>query len=78
MPGKTLCAFAGYGQIEGDTITGTYEQTRAHFAALAKTGVDYRALIDALEQEGLTTFEDSWRELARTVSEELHAAARNQ
>ncbi|HEV2638036.1 MAG TPA: transaldolase [Actinocrinis sp.] len=76
MPGKTLEAFADHGEVRNDTMTGTYEESRALFDAIKRAGVDYQALIDALEAEGLTKFEDSWKELGDTVSEELSKAAR--
>jgi transaldolase len=75
MPGKTLTAFADHGQVRGDTVTGTYDEARSVFDDLERAGVDARALIEALEQEGLTKFEDSWRELGHTVSDELRKAA---
>jgi transaldolase len=74
MPGKTLAAFADHGQVRGDTVHGTYDQARLLFAALEQAGVDPQGTIEALEQEGLTKFEDSWRELGHTVSDELRKA----
>lgn len=75
MPGATLAAFADHGEVRNDTMTGTYEESRALFDALKRVGVDYQALIDALEQQGLTKFEDSWEALGHSVADELHAAA---
>jgi transaldolase len=74
MPGKTLAAFADHGQVRGDTVNGTYDQARLLFTALEQSGVDAQGAIEALEQEGLTKFEDSWRELGATVSDELRKA----
>jgi transaldolase len=61
--------------VRGNTMTGTYDDARSHFAALEQVGVDARGLIEGLEQEGLTKFEDSWQELSRTVADELRKAA---
>lgn len=74
MPATTLAAFADHGEVRNDTMTGTYEESRALFDVLKRVGVDHQGLIKALEQEGLTKFEDSWRGLGHTVAEELHAA----
>jgi transaldolase len=76
MPGATLAAFADHGEVRSDTMTGTYEESRAVFDALERAGVDHQGLIEALEQEGLTKFEGSWRGLGQTVSEEMHATVR--
>ncbi|HEV2635246.1 MAG TPA: transaldolase [Actinocrinis sp.] len=73
MPGATLEAFADHGQVTGITIIGRYDQARAHFDALKQVGVDADGAIEALEREGLTKFEDSWRGLAETVAGELDA-----
>jgi transaldolase len=75
MPRATLEAFADHGRVQAGTVTGTYDQARAHFEELKRLGVDYPSLIDALEQQGLTKFENSWQELADTVAEQLHEAA---
>ena len=75
MPRATLEAFAEHGVVRENAIAGTYDQARAHFEALARLGIDYQELIDALEKEGLTKFETSWEELSKTVSRQLHEAA---
>jgi transaldolase len=74
MPGPTLAAFADHGEVRSDTMTGTYAEARALFDALNRAGVDSQGLIEALEQQGLTKFEDSWEGLGHTVAEELRAA----
>ncbi|HEV2638629.1 MAG TPA: transaldolase [Actinocrinis sp.] len=74
MPGATLAAFADHGEVRGDTVTDAYDDARAVFDALGQAGVDHQGLIGALEQEGLTKFEDSWQGLGRSVADELHAA----
>ena len=75
MPRATLEAFADHGVVRANAIAGTFEQARAHFAALARLGIDYQGLIDALEKEGLAKFEASWQELSDTVSGQLREAA---
>jgi transaldolase len=75
MPRATLEAFADHGVVRANAVAGTYDQARAHFAALARLGIDYQKLIDVLETEGLTKFETSWEELGDAVSRQLHEAA---
>jgi hypothetical protein len=56
-------------------VSGTYDDARSHFAALEQVGIDHQGLIDALEREGLSTFEDSRPEPCRTGSDEPRKAA---
>lgn len=71
MPGATLDAFADHGQVNGDTITGTYQAAREHLDRLGQMGIDYDEVTSLLETQGLTKFEASWDELSATVAAEL-------
>jgi transaldolase len=80
MPGSTLAAFADHGHMEGNTISGRYEDARAVFEQLAAVGVHIGEVTEQLEREGLDKFEKSWSELAATVAAELdryHPATRS-
>lgn len=72
MPGPTLDAFADHGEVPGDTITGTYDASRAHLAALARLGIGYAEVTALLETQALRKFEASWDQLSATVAAELH------
>jgi transaldolase len=71
MPEPTLEAVADHGEIKGNTIQGTYDEARAHMAALKEAGVDYDDVVRVLEEEGVEKFEASWTELLETVKREL-------
>jgi len=71
MPEATLEAAADHSQIRGDTVRGSYEEARAHMAALKEVGVDYDDVVRVLEEEGVEKFEASWAELLSTIEREL-------
>jgi transaldolase len=74
MPEMTLQAFADHGEVEGDRVTGTYDESRALFAQLEEQGVAYDDVVRVLEDEGLQKFDASWAELLETVQGELDKA----
>ena len=71
MPEKTMQAFADHGEVHGDAVTGTYDEARAHIAALEEQGISYDDVVGLLETEGLDKFDKSWAELVTTVQNEL-------
>jgi transaldolase len=71
MPGTTLEAFADHGHVDGDTISGRYDDARRFFGRLAAAGIDFDDVTRQLEGEGLAKFEKSWSELAATVGAQL-------
>jgi transaldolase len=73
MPEKTLEAVADHGALRGDTITGTYDESRAVLARLAEQGISYDEVTDRLEQDGVRQFVQSGEELQRTVEKALRA-----
>jgi transaldolase len=73
MPEKTLEATADHGVITGDTITGGYADAHQVMDALAAVGVDFDAVTELLEEEGVAKFIDSWHDLLTQVTEVLEA-----
>src|ERR1700757_5287721 len=71
MPEATLRATADHGVLRGDTIHGTYEQSRQVFAELEKLGISYDDVVRVLEDEGVAKFAVSWNELLETIRTEL-------
>jgi transaldolase len=71
MPESTIMAVADHGEIRGDTIHGTYEQSRKVFDDLAALGISYDDVVTVLEQEGVTKFAASWQELLETIETEM-------
>jgi transaldolase len=74
MPEKTLDAVADHGTFRGDTVSGTHAQSREVWARLADLGIEEPAVAAELEQAGVESFEQSWRDLLASVTEQLHAA----
>ena len=71
MPEKTLMATAELEGIEGDRVTGFYDDAAAVLAGIKKVGISYGDVTDTLEQEGVQKFIDSWRDLLGTVEHAL-------
>lgn len=75
MPEGTLQAFADHGETPGDSITGEYRESDAVLNELDGLGIDYNAVTERLEAEGLQKFDVSWAELCDTVEKALQEAA---
>ena len=71
MPEATLHATADHGVLEGDTIHGTYDESRALFAKLEELGISYDDVVRVLEEEGVSKFDASWTEMLATIKNEL-------
>jgi transaldolase len=71
MPEATLHATADHGVLEGDTIHGTYDESRALFAKLEALGISYDDVVQVLEDEGVSKFDASWTEMLATIKNEL-------
>ncbi|QEV20549.1 transaldolase [Streptomyces alboniger] len=71
MPEATLRATADHGDIHGDTVTGTYDASRAELAAVEKLGISYDEVVRQLEDEAVAKFEAAWTDLLGTVANRL-------
>ncbi len=71
MPEATIHAVADHGQLRGDTIRGTYDESRTVIADLEKLGISYDDVVAVLEDEGVAKFAASWNELIETVQGQL-------
>jgi transaldolase len=71
MPEATLHATQDHGVLQGDTIHGTYEESRELFAQLEALGISYDDVTKLLEDEGVSKFEVSWSEMLSTIKNEL-------
>jgi transaldolase len=76
MPEKTLDAVADHGEISGNAIEGTYEESSEVLDALERLGISYSDVTAQLEKEGVDKFAKSWDELLDGVRSELEKAAR--
>ncbi|MEX0174250.1 transaldolase [Streptomyces sp. LMG1-1-1.1] len=75
MPEATLEATADHGVVSGDTVRGTYDQSRAELAAVEKLGIAYDDVVQLLEDEGVEKFEASWNDLLKSTEAELSRLA---
>jgi transaldolase len=75
MPEATLHATKAHGTIRGDTIHGTYDQSRQVFQQLEGLGIGYDDVTAVLEDQGVQKFEASWNELLDTIKTQMAAAA---
>ncbi|HKC29319.1 MAG TPA: transaldolase family protein, partial [Jatrophihabitans sp.] len=75
MPEATLDAVQDHGKIRGNTIAGTYDQSRKVIEDLDKLGISYNDVIEVLEVEGVQKFEDSYAQLAESVRAQLESAS---
>jgi transaldolase len=73
MPEATMHATAAHGTLHGNTIDGTYEQSRAVFQALEQLGIHYDDVVQVLEDQGVEKFAVSWNELLDTIKTEMAA-----
>jgi transaldolase len=74
MPEKTMQATFDHGVIEGDKVTGSYDDANGVLDALAAQGISYDDVTALLEKEGVEKFVVSWNELLDTVAAALEAA----
>jgi transaldolase len=75
MPEATLHATKAHGAVRGDTIHGTYDQSRQVFQQLEGLGIGYDDVTTVLENQGVQKFEASWNELLETIRTQMAAAA---
>jgi transaldolase len=71
MPEKTLRAVADHGEIRGDAVHGTYDESRQVIADLERAGISYDEVVTLLEVEGVQKFDASWAELLAGVDTAL-------
>ena len=74
MPEKTMQAFADHGELNGDRVSGTEEESTQVFDRLEAVGVDLDDVWEVLESEGVEKFDKSWGELVDTVQTALDDA----
>ena len=74
MPEKTLEATFDHGVIDGDQVTGNYDDANTVLDALDALGISYEEVTALLEKEGVEKFIVSWNELLDTVTAALQSA----
>jgi transaldolase len=63
IPERTLEALADHGVIVGDSITGTAPLAQTVLDDISAVGVDLADVFAVLENDGVTKFAASWRQL---------------
>jgi len=76
MPEATLHATADHARLRGDTVHGTYDQSRQVFADLAALGISYDDVVEVLEVEGVQKFATSWHEFLETIEANMAAVSK--
>ncbi|MQA03148.1 MAG: transaldolase [Streptosporangiales bacterium] len=71
MPEATIHATADHGNIEGDSVRGSYDAAKKVLEDLKNAGISYDDVVRVLEDEGVEKFETSWNDLIGAVSSEL-------
>ncbi len=74
MPEATIEAVADHAELRGDTIHGTYDESRKLFADLDELGIGYDDVTAVLETEGVEKFSVSWTELLAAIDKEMDRA----
>jgi transaldolase len=75
MPEGTIEATADHGEITGDAVTSNYADAQGVIDKLDELGISYDDVVQVLEDEGVSKFEASWKDLVATVKSELDKAA---
>ena len=76
MPEATLRATADHAKLRGDTIRGTYDESRKVFADLERLGISYDDVVRVLEDEGVQKFAASWNEFLGTIESNMAAVGK--
>jgi transaldolase len=76
MPESTLRVTADHAGLRGDTVHGTYDQSRQVFADLARLGIEYDDVVRVLEEEGVQKFAASWNEFLGTIESNMAAVGK--
>ena len=71
MPEATLEAVADHGVLRGDTVTSSYAEAQQVLDDLKSAGIDYDEVVQQLEEEGVSKFEDAWNALIDSMTEQL-------
>ncbi len=72
LPQVTLDAFRDHG-VAQDTLEAGVDEAFAHIDALEEAGVDFKAVTDELQTQGVKLFADSFAQASATVTSKLRA-----
>src|SRR6476661_6186549 len=75
MPLETIEAFQDHGEVKGDTVLEGVAEAEALLVQLAAAGVDYAAVTETLEAEGVQKFIDSFEQIVESIGVKRSALA---
>ena len=71
MPPATVDAFLDHGTVDTDALTTGVEEATAQIEALGAVGVDFDAITDELQREGVAAFAASYDDLLAAIDTQL-------
>jgi transaldolase len=71
MPEATLHAVAEHGQVPADSIRDHYGEARQVIDELQHLGIDFGDVMQVLEDDGVTKFDQAWQELGDQLATTL-------
>lgn len=71
MPEATIDALLEADDVNGDTLSGTSEESEKVFEAISAVGVDFGDVFAKLEKEGVDKFVQAWEDLLESMRERL-------
>jgi transaldolase len=78
MPEATLRLVADHGQVPADSVRDHYEESARLFSQLERLGIDYDDVVQHLEDNGVTNFDNAWRQLGEQLTATLRAQSARQ
>ncbi len=73
MPEATMREVADHGDVPADSIRGHYAESHRVLDELQQLGIDYDDVTATLEDNGVTTFDNAWRQLGEQLADTLRA-----
>jgi len=68
MPQNTLDAFRDHGVVRPDTIEENVDEAFAHIRRLQDVGIDFAAVTNQLQEEGVKLFSDAFKKAGETLA----------
>jgi transaldolase len=77
MPEATLRAFADHGRVPAEPIQDHYGEARQVIDELQHIGIDFADVMQGLEDDAVTKFDDAWQELGDQLATALREGRQN-
>jgi transaldolase len=73
MPEATLRLVADHGDVPADSVRGYYAESQQVLDELQQLGIDYDDVTATLEDNGVITFDNAWRQLGEQLAATMRA-----